>query len=107
MKDQKSFADRIYDSLRDVPAGKVTTYRDLAHSVGSRAYRAVGQVLRNNPYAPEVPCHRVVSCDGKIGGFNGQTAGPAIGRKIALLGNGKIGDFDMVRFHFNKDYIVH
>jgi len=51
----RTFSDRIYDLLRTVPEGKLTTYRDLAHALGSRAYRGVGQAMRKNPYAPEVP----------------------------------------------------
>jgi methylated-DNA-[protein]-cysteine S-methyltransferase len=38
-----------------VPKGRITTYRDLAHAMGSKAYRSVGQAMRKNPYAPEVP----------------------------------------------------
>jgi O6-methylguanine-DNA--protein-cysteine methyltransferase len=53
--------------------------------MGSKAYQAVGQVLKNNPYAPEVPCHRVVRSDGHIGGFMGKTDGGEINRKINLL----------------------
>jgi methylated-DNA-[protein]-cysteine S-methyltransferase len=41
--------------LRKVPRGRVTTYRELAHALGSKAYRGVGQAMRKNPYAPEVP----------------------------------------------------
>ena len=63
------FADQIYISLRKVPKGSITTYKDLAASVGSKAYRAVGTAMNKNPYAPEVPCHRVVNSDGSIGGF--------------------------------------
>jgi methylated-DNA-[protein]-cysteine S-methyltransferase len=80
-----SFADTVYNVLLMVPEGKVTTYKHLAHEVGSKAYRAVGQVLRNNPYAPHVPCHRVVSSDGTIGGFMGNKSGKCIRKKKALL----------------------
>lgn len=45
----------------------------------------MGQALRCNPYAPVVPCHRVVKSDGSIGGFMGEVKGEAIQRKIALL----------------------
>ncbi len=64
-------ANRCYQRLREVPAGALTTYRDLAHAVGSRAYRAIGQILHRNPYAPKVPCHRVIASDGQLGGFAG------------------------------------
>ncbi len=51
----KTFAEKAYDLLRKVPRGRVTTYREIAHALGSRAYRSVGQAMKNNPYAPEVP----------------------------------------------------
>lgn len=63
------FEEKLYSKLRNVPKGKVTTYGELAKAVGSTGYRAVGQAMNKNPYAPKVPCHRVVSSDGGIGGF--------------------------------------
>ena len=51
----KTFAEKAYDVLRKVPAGRVTTYKEIAHALGSKAYRGVGQAMRTNPYAPEVP----------------------------------------------------
>ncbi len=83
----ESFNIRIYDLLMKVPRGKVTTYKALANALNTKAYRAVGQAMKNNPYAPEVPCHRVVSSDGTIGGFSGTKSGEPIARKIALLKN--------------------
>jgi methylated-DNA-[protein]-cysteine S-methyltransferase len=41
--------------------------------------------LARNPFAPEVPCHRVVRADGSLGGFNGETDGPELARKRAML----------------------
>ena len=64
-----SFNERCYKLLRTVPEGKLTTYKDLAHALGTKAYRAVGNAMNKNPYAPEVPCHRVVNANGAIGGF--------------------------------------
>jgi methylated-DNA-[protein]-cysteine S-methyltransferase len=75
-----NFSERCYRILRTVPKGKVTTYKALAEKLGTRAYRAVGSAMNKNPYAPEVPCHRVVSADGSIGGFAHGTA-----RKIQML----------------------
>ncbi len=80
-----SFSERVYELLRQVPAGRVTTYGALARALGGRAYRAVGQVLRKNPYAPLVPCHRVVKSDGMIGGFGGERKGAKVEEKIRLL----------------------
>ena len=69
LPEKDGFAHRVYKKLLRVPKGKVTTYGTLAHAVGTRAYRAVGQVMNRNPYAPDVPCHRVISSNGTIGGF--------------------------------------
>lgn len=66
-----SFNEKVYALLRKVPKGKVTTYKALAEKLNTKAYRAVGQAMRCNPYAPKAPCHRVVASNGSIGGFMG------------------------------------
>lgn len=80
-----TFAEKVYEELRKVPSGKVTTYKHLAEKLGTKAYRAVGSALKNNPYAPAVPCHRVVKSDGSIGGFMGKTKGEEVAMKVVLL----------------------
>ena len=79
------FQARVYDTLRKVPRGYVTTYKALAAAVGCGSPRAVGQAMKRNPYAPEVPCHRVIASDLTIGGFQGQTKGTSVRRKLELL----------------------
>jgi len=79
------FAQRVYRQLKTVPMGRVTTYKALAESLNSRAYQAVGQALRHNPDAPNIPCHRVVASNGGLGGFNGQRTGKQLEKKIRLL----------------------
>lgn len=81
----KTFAQKVYEKLREVPKGKVTTYHDLAHSINSQAYQAVGNAMRNNPNPPFIPCHRCVKSNGLIGGFGGETEGPNIKKKISML----------------------
>jgi methylated-DNA-[protein]-cysteine S-methyltransferase len=66
---KNSFSEKCYSLLRKVPAGKVTTYKILAEAIGTKAYRAVGTAMNKNPYAPKVPCHRVVNNNGKVGGY--------------------------------------
>ena len=61
---------KVYCHLLAIPSGKVSTYGAIAKSLSSSP-RAVGGALRNNPYAPEVPCHRVIASDGFVGGFKG------------------------------------
>ena len=53
--EMKPFAEKAYDLLRKVPAGRVTTYKEIAHGLGTKAYRGIGQAMKRNPYAPEVP----------------------------------------------------
>ncbi len=64
-----SFNENCYALLRKVPRGKVTTYKAIANALGSKAYRAVGNAMNKNPYAPQVPCHRVLASDGSLHGF--------------------------------------
>jgi methylated-DNA-[protein]-cysteine S-methyltransferase len=103
----QAFYERVWETMRRIPRGKVTTYGELAKALNTKAYRAVGGACRHNPYAPEVPCHRVVANGGKIGGFGGQTKGKNIEKKIALLRKegvrverGRVADFNEVLFRF-------
>jgi methylated-DNA-[protein]-cysteine S-methyltransferase len=60
----------VYDLLLKIPAGKVSTYGDLAKALGNPlASRQVGRILGRNPNPIKVPCHRVVMSDGKLGGY--------------------------------------
>ena len=64
------FQSECYEALKKVPKGKVITYAGLARMVGRpRAHRAVGSAMNKNPFAPQVPCHRVVKSNGDLGGF--------------------------------------
>jgi methylated-DNA-[protein]-cysteine S-methyltransferase len=66
---EEKFNEKCYSILRKVPKGKVTTYKEIARVLHSKAYRAVGNAMNKNPYAPKVPCHRVVNSNGSVGGF--------------------------------------
>jgi len=79
------FQRAVYAVVRRVPRGKVTTYRAVAAAAGCGSARAVGQALRRNPFAPSVPCHRVIASDLSVGGFRGRGAGDAVRRKESLL----------------------
>ena len=69
-----TFNERVWALTAQIPAGKVVTYGDIAHAMGSKGARAVGNALNKNPYAPGVPCHRVVGSDGSLTGFAGGLA---------------------------------
>jgi len=64
-----SFNERVWTLTARVPKGKVVTYGQIAEQLGTRAYRAVGNAMNRNPYAPAVPCHRVVGSNGSLTGF--------------------------------------
>ena len=69
MNPKMNFNQKVWALTARIPSGSVTTYANIAHKLGTRAYRAVGQALHNNPYAPGVPCHRVVGSDGRLTGY--------------------------------------
>ena len=69
MDSNKSFNQRCYDLLRQIPKGKVVTYADIAHQLGGKAYQAVGNAMASNPDVIIVPCHRVVNSNGAIGKY--------------------------------------
>ncbi len=109
MKRAMSFNEMVYSLLKKVPKGRVTTYKELAKAAGTNAYRAVGQAMRCNPYAPVVPCHRVVASDGTIGGFRGtwDNKSKEVREKIRMLNeegiqikDNKIVDFERVLHRF-------
>ncbi|MDP4012445.1 MAG: MGMT family protein [Candidatus Nanoarchaeia archaeon] len=78
----KSFTERVWEQLKLIPKGKVASYKTLSEAMNSKAYRAVGSAVKKNPYAPGVPCHRVVKNNGEIGGYSGPGG---VKRKIEIL----------------------
>lgn len=86
ISDLTPFRQCVYRTLlQRVPAGRVTTYGQLARAIGCRSARAVGQALKVNPLAPTIPCHRVIRADLTIGGFHGATDANAVRMKSDLL----------------------
>ena len=74
------FQEKIYQVVARIPAGKTMSYKEVARAAGfPNAWRAVGNILSKNRN-PEIPCHRVIRSDGKIGGYN-----QGLKKKIALL----------------------
>ncbi|NLL83220.1 MAG: MGMT family protein [Lentisphaerae bacterium] len=79
------FQRTVLQALLEVPAGYVTTYGLLAKRIGCGSAQAVGQALGENPFAPAVPCHRVIASTLQLGGFTHQRAGEALQKKRQLL----------------------
>lgn len=77
------FQQSVYDVVSKIPRGSVMTYKEVAQKIGNpKSYRAVGNALNKNPFAPKVPCHRVVRSNGEVGGFASGSH-----KKIQLLKN--------------------
>ncbi|KAM4059269.1 6-O-methylguanine DNA methyltransferase, DNA binding domain-containing protein [Hirsutella rhossiliensis] len=79
--DRSAYEKRVWTALCHIPKGCVTTYGLLSAHLGSSP-RAVGNALRRNPFAPDVPCHRVVASGMSLGGFKGKW--PRDGEGITL-----------------------
>jgi len=66
----KTFREKVREVVGKIPSGKTLTYGEVARKAGnSKAYRAVGSILKKN-YDPRIPCHRVVRSDGTVGDYN-------------------------------------
>ena len=79
------FQKKVWETLKTIPQGRVITYKELAIMIGKpKAIRAVANAVGKNPYAPQVPCHRVIRSDGKIGGYSGVGG---VQTKLKLLKN--------------------
>ncbi|KAH9814574.1 6-O-methylguanine DNA methyltransferase [Melampsora americana] len=93
-----AFQWKVYDLAIRIPLGKVTTYGILAQLLTSNASgvkkggaQAVGNALRSNPFAPFVPCHRVINADLYIGGFLGDYGVSTTGPRSSSSSNKKRG----------------
>lgn len=83
----KTFTEKVLDIVRDIPKGQILTYKQVAAKAGSPgASRAVGTVMKAN-YRKDVPCHRVIRSDGKIGDYN---RGGSIAKKNLLIKEGAL-----------------
>jgi methylated-DNA-[protein]-cysteine S-methyltransferase len=73
MEGVPDFQQRVYHVTRNIPPGRTLTYGEVARKAGDPgAARAVGQALGHNPFAPIVPCHRVLAAGSASGGFSAE-----------------------------------
>ena len=67
------FQLKVWAYLRKIPRGSVKTYSQVAKAIGKpHGVRAVANAIGKNPYAPKIPCHRVIRSDGSLGGYSGK-----------------------------------
>lgn len=77
------FHQQVYAIARAIAPGSTRTYGDIAQEIGNKGLaRAVGQALGLNPFAPVVPCHRVLAAGDRLGGFS---AGGGAATKLRML----------------------
>ena len=82
------FQIKVWNYLKKIPKGKVKTYKQVAKGIGMpKAARAVANACGKNPYAPKIPCHRVIRSDGGLGGYSGKGG---IRQKLKLLRSEKV-----------------
>jgi methylated-DNA-[protein]-cysteine S-methyltransferase len=62
----------VWKEILKIPYGETRTYKEIAQAIGRpNSSRAVANACGKNPYAPDIPCHRVIRSDGKLGGYSG------------------------------------
>ena len=67
------FQIKVWKYLKTIPKGKIRTYKQVALGINRpKSARAVANACAKNPYAPKIPCHRVVRSDGTLGGYSGK-----------------------------------
>lgn len=74
LKDIKGtdFQVLVWKEILKIPYGETRTYKEIAQAIGKpNSSRAVANACGKNPYAPDIPCHRVIRSDGKLGGYSG------------------------------------
>jgi len=77
-----NFQIQVWSEISKIPFGKTKTYKEIAVSIGKpNSARAVANACGKNPYAPKVPCHRVIRSDGTLGGFSA-TGGTKAKKKL-------------------------
>ena len=90
-----NYEKQLQQLLLQIPQGRITTYKEIAHAMGHKGYRFVGSLLNKNQHPDTYPCYKVVNADGRVGGF-------ALGQKEKIrrlhadgieIENGKIAAF--------------
>ena len=82
------FQLKVWKYLKKIPKGQIRTYSDVAKAINKpKSIRAVANAIGKNPYAPKIPCHRVIRSDGTLGGYSGRGG---IKQKLKLLRSEKV-----------------
>ena len=99
MDQQKSFEEQVYDLVAEIPRGRVSTYGQLAFLLGfPRRARMVGRALSHAPEERQLPCHRVVNCQGRMVPHWSEQKMLLEGEEIGFLKNGCV---NLKRYRWN------
>jgi len=101
---KNAFNEKCYELLKLIPAGKVTTYKEIAKALNTKAWRAVGSAMAKNKTLYIIPCHRVVRSDGSVGQY-----ALGVDKKIDILtkegvtvANGKVKNLEKFMHSFSS-----
>ena len=96
-----NFNEKVYNLCKEIPRGKISTYKILASKLNTNAYRAVGQALNKNPYK-SIPCHRVIGSSSHLTGFATGLKNKAklLKKEGIKIKNNKVLDFNKVLYRF-------
>ncbi len=82
------FQLQVWNCLKKIPKGSIKTYKQVAIAINKpKSARAVANACAKNPYAPNIPCHRVIRSDGGLGGYSGKGG---VDQKLKLLRSEKV-----------------
>ena len=104
MNQEHNFNERCYALLNKIPRGKVTTYKEMANALGTKAWRAVGTAMAKNTNLVHTPCHRVVRSDGTIGQYvlGADKKSELLSSEGVEISNNKIKNLDKYLFQFDS-----
>lgn len=80
-----NFRQKVYEIVKTIPEGKVTTYKKIGEKLKSKAYQAIGQALKHNSDPINIPCHRVIKSNRNVGGYFGHINNDISKKKEELL----------------------
>ena len=98
-----TLSTKVYRKLLQVPKGKVTSYGDLAKAVGlENGQRAIGMIMKKNPFPVIIPCHRVIKFNGEIGGYSygKKIKSNMLSKEGIEIKDGRILDFNKKKYCF-------
>ena len=89
------FQLKVWNYLKTIPMGSVKTYKEVAIAIKyPKSARSVANACAKNPYAPKIPCHRVIRSDGRLGGYSGRGG---TNTKLRLLKSEKLDIYSYFR----------